>query len=232
MGSSGSGKSTMMNIIGCLDRPTSGQYRLRGARRGAAVRTGAGRHPQPADRLRVPELQFARPHQRAGECRTAAALRRGGGADVEASATIAAAKCLRASAWPTAQRNTPNQLSGGQQQRIALARALINHPAVLLADEPTGNLDTRTSHEIMEIIRKLNREQGVTVIVVTHESDIAAYADRRDRDARRTNPFRRASGCRRNAGPAGRHATAAAAAGRQRARFPTPPPACAWPSCR
>ena len=75
-------------------------------------------------------------------------------------------------------RNMPNQLSGGQQQRIALARALINHPAVLLADEPTGNLDTRTSHEIMEIIRRLNREQGVTVIVVTHESDIAAYADR------------------------------------------------------
>ena len=76
------------------------------------------------------------------------------------------------------ERNTPNQLSGGQQQRVALARALINKPAVLLADEPTGNLDTRTSHEIMDIIRKLNREQGVTVIVVTHEVDIGAYADR------------------------------------------------------
>ena len=76
------------------------------------------------------------------------------------------------------ERNTPSQLSGGQQQRVALARALINHPAVLLADEPTGNLDTRTSHEIMEIIRKLNREQGVTVILVTHEADIGAYADR------------------------------------------------------
>ena len=74
--------------------------------------------------------------------------------------------------------NTPSQLSGGQQQRVALARALINQPAVLLADEPTGNLDTRTSHEIMDIIRKLNREQGVTVILVTHESDIGAYADR------------------------------------------------------
>jgi macrolide transport system ATP-binding/permease protein len=76
------------------------------------------------------------------------------------------------------ERSTPSQLSGGQQQRVALARALINHPAVLLADEPTGNLDTRTSHEIMDIIRKLNREQGVTVILVTHESDIGAYADR------------------------------------------------------
>ena len=76
------------------------------------------------------------------------------------------------------ERNTPSQLSGGQQQRVALARALINQPAVLLADEPTGNLDTRTSHEIMDIIRKLNREQGVTVILVTHEADIGAYADR------------------------------------------------------
>ncbi len=76
------------------------------------------------------------------------------------------------------ERSTPSQLSGGQQQRVALARALINQPAVLLADEPTGNLDTRTSHEIMDIIRKLNREQGVTVILVTHEADIGAYADR------------------------------------------------------
>ena len=83
-----------------------------------------------------------------------------------------------ASAWRDRERNTPSQLSGGQQQRVALARALINQPAVLLADEPTGNLDTKTSHEIMEIIRKLNREQGVTVILVTHEADIAAYADR------------------------------------------------------
>jgi len=177
MGSSGSGKSTLMNIIGCLDRPSGGQYvfegrdvaqlpetalaDIRGRRIGFVfqsfnllARTSA------VENVVLPLLYGA-----------AAALsskeRTERGLDMLASVGLA-----------ERARNTPNQLSGGQQQRVALARALINHPAVLLADEPTGNLDTRTSHEIMEIIRKLNREQGVTVIVVTHEQDIAAYADR------------------------------------------------------
>lgn len=177
MGSSGSGKSTMMNIIGCLDRPTSGQFIFEG---------------RDVARLSEPELADIR-SQRIGFvfqsfnllARTsalenvilpllygpAAALTSGERNDRGREMLAGVGLADRA-------RSMPNQLSGGQQQRIALARALINHPAVLLADEPTGNLDTRTSHEIMEIIRRLNREQRVTVIVVTHESDIAAYADR------------------------------------------------------
>ena len=177
MGSSGSGKSTMMNIIGCLDRPTSGQFVFEG---------------RDVARLSEPELADIR-SQRIGFvfqsfnllARTSALenvvlpLLYGAAAALTSSERNDRGREMLASVGLADRaRNTPNQLSGGQQQRIALARALINHPAVLLADEPTGNLDTRTSHEIMEIIRKLNREQGVTVIVVTHESDIAAYADR------------------------------------------------------
>jgi macrolide transport system ATP-binding/permease protein len=177
MGSSGSGKSTLMNTIGCLDRPSSGQYLfegrdvarlseneladIRGRRIGFVfqsfnllARTSA------LENVVLPLLYGA-----------AAALtskqRNDRGREGLASVGLS-----------ERERNTPSQLSGGQQQRVALARALINHPAVLLADEPTGNLDTKTSHEIMEIIRKLNREQGVTVILVTHEADIGAYADR------------------------------------------------------
>jgi macrolide transport system ATP-binding/permease protein len=177
MGSSGSGKSTLMNIIGCLDRPSGGQYAfegrevarlseneladIRGRRIGFVfqsfnllARTSA------LENVVLPLLYGAAASMTSKE-------RNDRGRDILASVGLA-----------ERERNTPSQLSGGQQQRVALARALINHPAVLLADEPTGNLDTRTSHEIMEIIRTLNREQGVTVILVTHEADIAAYADR------------------------------------------------------
>jgi len=177
MGSSGSGKSTMMNIIGCLDRPTSGQFVFEG---------------RDVARLSEPELADIR-SERIGFvfqsfnllARTSALenvvlpLLYGSGAALTSSERNNRGRDMLTSVGLADRaRNMPNQLSGGQQQRIALARALINHPAVLLADEPTGNLDTRTSHEIMEIIRRLNREQGVTVIVVTHEPDIAAYADR------------------------------------------------------
>jgi len=177
MGSSGSGKSTMMNIIGCLDRPTTGQFFFEG---------------QEVARLSEPELARIR-SERIGFvfqsfnllARTSALenvvlpLLYGAAAALSSGERRERGRSVLASVG-LAERagNMPNQLSGGQQQRVALARALINHPAVLLADEPTGNLDTRTSHEIMEIIRSLNRDQAVTVIVVTHEADIAAYADR------------------------------------------------------
>jgi macrolide transport system ATP-binding/permease protein len=177
MGSSGSGKSTMMNIIGCLDRPTSGQFFFEG---------------RDVGRLSEPELARIR-SERIGFvfqsfnllARTSALenvilpLLYGASAALSSSQRNQRGRDLLASVGLAERaRNMPNQLSGGQQQRVALARALINHPAVLLADEPTGNLDTRTSHEIMAVIRHLNRDQGVTVVVVTHESDIAAYADR------------------------------------------------------
>jgi macrolide transport system ATP-binding/permease protein len=177
MGSSGSGKSTMMNVIGCLDRPTSGQFIFEG---------------RDVARLSEPELADIR-SKRIGFvfqsfnllARTSALenvvlpLLYGPAAALTSSERNDRGREMLASVGlADRERNMPNQLSGGQQQRIALARALINHPTVLLADEPTGNLDTRTSHEIMEIIRRLNREQRVTVIVVTHETDIAAYADR------------------------------------------------------
>lgn len=177
MGSSGSGKSTMMNIIGCLDRPTRGQFIFEG---------------RDVARLSEPELADIR-SQRIGFvfqsfnllARTSALenvilplLYGPAAALTSGERNDRGREMLAGIGLADRARSMPNQLSGGQQQRIALARALINHPAVLLADEPTGNLDTRTSHEIMEIIRRLNREQRVTVIVVTHESDIAAYADR------------------------------------------------------
>jgi macrolide transport system ATP-binding/permease protein len=177
MGSSGSGKSTLMSILGCLDRPTSGHYFFEG------VDIASLREPDLA-RIRSERLGFvfqsfnllARTsaienvslplfYTASGPARSGARLER-------------ARAALRLLGLGDRERNTPSQLSGGQQQRVAIARALINNPSILLADEPTGNLDTKTSHEIMETLLSLNREQGVTIIVVTHEADIAAYADR------------------------------------------------------
>jgi macrolide transport system ATP-binding/permease protein len=177
MGSSGSGKSTLMNIIGCLDQPTSGQYIFEG---------------RDVARLSEPQLADIRSRRIGFVFQNFSLLARTSALEnVVLPLLYGAAAALTSKERSGRGRemltgvgladragNTPSQLSGGQQQRVALARALINQPAVLLADEPTGNLDTRTSHEIMDIIRKLNREQGVTVILVTHETDIGAYADR------------------------------------------------------
>ena len=175
-GTSGSGKSTFMHIVGCLDRPTSGQYFLDGedvsrmSRDALAVvrnkkigfvfqgfnllsRTSA------LDQVELPllygnkGLKTAERHKRATEMLELVGL--GNRAD-----------------------HHPNQLSGGQQQRVAIARALINNPSILLADEPTGNLDTKTSIEVMGIFQRLNKERGITVVLITHEVDIAEYGTR------------------------------------------------------
>jgi macrolide transport system ATP-binding/permease protein len=177
MGSSGSGKSTLMNILGCLDRPTSGHYLLEG------IDVAALPEPELA-RIRSERLGFVFQSFNL-LARTSAVENVGLPLYYAASGpTRSAVRIERARAaldflgLKDRERNTPGQLSGGQQQRVAIARALINAPALLLADEPTGNLDTKTSHEIMETLLSLNREQGLTIVLVTHESDIAAYADR------------------------------------------------------
>jgi len=177
MGSSGSGKSTLMNILGCLDRPTSGHYFLEG------VDVAALREPDLA-RIRSERLGFV--FQSFNLLARTSAIENVGlplyyaasGPKRRAVRVERARAALHLLGLAERERNTPGQLSGGQQQRVAIARALINAPSLLLADEPTGNLDTRTSHEIMETLCSLNREQGVTIVLVTHEADIAAYADR------------------------------------------------------
>jgi macrolide transport system ATP-binding/permease protein len=177
MGHSGSGKSTLMAIIGCLDRPTSGRYFFEG------VDVAGLSEPERA-RLRSERLGFV--FQSFNLLARTSAIENvalplfyaASGPASAASRTERARSALGLLGLSERERNTPGQLSGGQQQRVAIARALINSPGLLLADEPTGNLDTRTSHEIMETLARLNREQGVTIIVVTHEADIAAYADR------------------------------------------------------
>ncbi|PYR14716.1 MAG: macrolide ABC transporter ATP-binding protein [Acidobacteria bacterium] len=174
-GPSGSGKSTFMHIVGCLDRPTSGQYFLDGqdvSRMSkdalAAVRNrkigfvfqgfNLLSRTSALDNVELPllygsGLRAAERHKRAMEMLGAVGL--GNRAD-----------------------HHPNQLSGGQQQRVAIARALINNPSIVLADEPTGNLDSKTSIEVMDIFQRLNRERGITVVLITHEHDIAEYGSR------------------------------------------------------
>jgi len=177
MGASGSGKSTLMNVIGCLDRPSDGRYFFEG------LDVARFSEPERA-RLRSERLGFV--FQSFNLLARTSALENvalplfyaAAGPASAGSRTTRARAALALLGLGERERNTPGQLSGGQQQRVAIARALINEPGLLLADEPTGNLDTRNSHDIMETLTALNRKQGVTIIVVTHEADIAAYADR------------------------------------------------------
>ena len=177
MGASGSGKSTLMNICGGLDRPTSGQYLF------DAVDVAQLSEPSLA-RLRSERIGFV--FQSFNLLARTSALENvalplfyvTSGPLGRRERLARARAALAVLGLKEREQSTPSQLSGGQQQRVAIARALINHPQVLLADEPTGNLDTRTSHEIMQTLQQLNHEQGVTVIVVTHERDIADYAGR------------------------------------------------------
>jgi putative ABC transport system ATP-binding protein len=174
MGPSGSGKSTLMNMIGCLDTPTSGSYVLDGAE--VADLTGNDLSLVRARKLGFVFQQYMLlPRQNALRQVEMPLIYRGvSAAERRRRAEIA----LRIVGMSQRMDHKPNELSGGQQQRVAIARALVGSPAVILADEPTGALDTKTSEEIMRILQRLNTEQGLTVILVTHEPDIAAYAQR------------------------------------------------------
>ncbi len=175
-GASGSGKSTLMNILGCLDKPTSGQFFVAG-------RDVAGFNANERARLRNERIGFVfqnfnllprttalenvmMPAFYAHPARSAAQIRKHAQELME-----------MVGVWDR-HHHTPAQLSGGQQQRVAIARSLINNPSILLADEPTGNLDSTTSVEVLNMFRELNREKGITLIIVTHDPKIAAFTDR------------------------------------------------------
>ena len=174
MGVSGSGKSTMMNIVGCLDQPTRGSYILDGQDVSKLSKD---------DRADIRNRKIGFVFQGFNLLSRTAAIE-----NVELPmlyAGIATAERKRRAhealvsvGLADRENNHPNQLSGGQQQRVAIARALVNHPTIILADEPTGALDSRTSVEVMEIFQRLNRERGITLLIVTHEHDIAEYAQR------------------------------------------------------
>jgi putative ABC transport system ATP-binding protein len=174
MGPSGSGKSTCLNILGCLDTPTAGTYTFKGVDVGQLGRNQRAllrryylgfvfqgynllSRTSATENVELPLIYRGIPHrQRRAQARRA----------IEA---------VGLKGW---EKHTPSELSGGQQQRVAIARAIVTGPAVLMADEPTGNLDTARSHEIMELLVDLNRRQGITIVMVTHEADMAKYAKR------------------------------------------------------
>ena len=174
MGPSGSGKSTLMNLLGCLDSASSGSYRFKGIeieklnkdQRSLIRRHALGfifqgfnllARTSALENVELPLLYRGYSRKRRHELARAA---------------------LASVGLHDKERNTPAELSGGQQQRVAIARAIVTNPETLFADEPTGNLDSKTTHEIMELLRKLNEEKGITVIMVTHEDEVATYAKR------------------------------------------------------
>jgi ABC-type lipoprotein export system ATPase subunit len=176
MGVSGSGKSTLMNILGCLDQPSSGEYRLEG---------------REVSRLSADQRAFLRNRTFGFVFQNFNLLARTSALDnvamplaysqnhlSEREARIRASEMLHRVGLGDRLGHVPSRLSGGQQQRVAIARALINHPPVIFADEPTGNLDSKTSDEVLNIFQQLNMEEGVSIIMVTHDADVARYAQR------------------------------------------------------
>ena len=174
MGPSGSGKSTAMNIIGCLDRPSSGSYLFSGVDATALSRDGRAllrrnylgfvfqgfnllNRTTAIENVELPLIYRGTPKRERRE---------------------KAVRALHLVGLRGREHHTPGELSGGQQQRVAIARAIVTDPLLLLADEPTGNIDTARSHEIMELLKRLNQENAITVVMVTHEPDMAAYAKR------------------------------------------------------
>ncbi len=174
MGASGSGKSTLLNVLGCLDVPTRGTYRLDG-------RDVAGLSADARAEIRSRQIGFVfqsfnlLPRTSALENVELPLVYAGANPREQRERALAA---LRAVGLEGREHHLPSQLSGGQQQRVAIARALVGRPMLLLADEPTGNLDSRSSGEILEIFQRLTREQGLTFVVVTHEADVARCVER------------------------------------------------------
>jgi putative ABC transport system ATP-binding protein len=174
MGPSGSGKSTCMNILGCLDTPTEGNYKFKGFEVGRMTRN---------QRTRLRRFYLGFVFQGYNLLNRTSALEnvelpliyRGVPAGTRRRRALEALETVGLSEW---KFHTPGELSGGQQQRAAIARGIVTEPAVLLADEPTGNLDTARSREIMDLLTKLNNERGITIVMVTHESEMAGYAKR------------------------------------------------------